>query len=56
LPKQQQQQQHFLNAVLLTTDTLGESEKARRLKSFEISTMLAFEVFDFDAVHGNCKV
>jgi hypothetical protein len=52
LPKQQQQQK----AVLLTTDNLGESEKARRLKGFEISTMLAFGVFDFDAVHDNCKV
>jgi hypothetical protein len=55
LPKQQQQQQQQ-KAVLLTTDTLGESEKARRLKVFEISTMLASEVFDFHAVHDNCKV
>jgi hypothetical protein len=52
LPKQQQQQK----AVLLTTDNLGESDKARRLKGFEISTMLAFGVFDFDAVHDNCNV
>jgi hypothetical protein len=56
LPKQQQQQQQQQKAVPLTTDNLGESENARRLKGFEISTMLAFGVFDFHAVHDNCKV
>jgi hypothetical protein len=50
LPEKQQQQQQQ-KAVPLTTDNLGESEKARRLKGFEIPTTLAFEVFDFDAVH-----
>jgi hypothetical protein len=36
--------------------TLEKVTKLADLKCFEIPTMLAFEVFDFDAGRDNCKV